>query len=103
MQNAQGYAHGGGYADGGGSADHHFADGGGYLAVVGVGVGDFFGGEAALVEHDYAAVGPLDGLGYVHGRTIVTDVGRDCSEELGFPGLAQHAAPLRGLALLAGS
>src|SRR5882757_4649717 len=85
MQNAQGYAHGRGYADGGGSADHHFADGGGYLAVVGVGVGDFFGGEAALVEHDYAALGPLDWLGYVHGRTIVTDVGRDCSKELGFP------------------
>jgi len=53
-------------ADGGRAANDHFADGFGDFAVIGVGVGDFFGGEKALVEHDHAAVGPLDGLRYVH-------------------------------------
>src|SRR4029077_13567814 len=62
MQDSEGYAHGGGYADDGGSADYHFTNGAGYFAVAGVGVGNLFVGEAALVEHDYAAVGPLDGL-----------------------------------------
>jgi hypothetical protein len=62
-------------------------------------VADFFAGKAALIEHDYAAIGPFDGLGYVHRRTIVTDGRSECSEDLGFPGLAQHAAPLQGGAM----
>src|SRR6266487_2611434 len=66
MQNAERGAHGGGDADGGSAADDHFADGFGDVAVVGVGVGDFLGGKAALVEYDDAAVGPFDRLGYVH-------------------------------------
>src|SRR6266571_460539 len=50
VQYAERGAHGGGDADGGSAADDHFADGFGDVAVVGVGVGDFLGGKAALVE-----------------------------------------------------
>src|SRR5208282_2576250 len=66
MQHTQCRAHSGGHSDGRGTADDHFFDGFGDFAVVGIGIGDFFGGEAALVQYDYASVGPSDGLGYVH-------------------------------------
>src|SRR6266404_2092700 len=66
MQNAQGHAHGGRDSDRRGAANDHFPDRAGDFAVVGVGVADFLAGEAALIEHDYAAIGPFDWLGYVH-------------------------------------
>jgi len=52
------------------AANHHFANGFGDLAVVGVGVIDLLGGKAALVQHDHAAVGPLNGLRYVHSPVL---------------------------------
>src|SRR6266702_4287531 len=55
MQNAERGAHGGG-------------------AVVGVGVGDFLGGKAALVQYDDAAVGPFDRLGYVHVLEYLSEI-----------------------------
>src|SRR6266581_4813142 len=74
MQNAERGAHGGGDADGGSAADNHFADGFGDVAVVGVGVGDFLGGKAALVQYDDAAVGPFDRLGYVHVLEYLSEI-----------------------------
>src|SRR6266702_3469063 len=73
MQNAERGAHGGD-ADGGSAADNHFADGFGDVAVVGVGVGDFLGGKAALVQYDDAAVGPFDRLGYVHVLEYLSEI-----------------------------
>ena len=66
VEDAESDAHGGGDSDGGSAANDHFADGFGDFEIAGVGVGDFFGGEQALVKNDHAAVGPLDGLSYIH-------------------------------------
>jgi hypothetical protein len=66
MQDAQGDAHGRSNTDGGGAADFHVANRAGHLAVIGVRVPNFLRGKAALVENHDAAVGPFDGLGYVH-------------------------------------
>src|SRR5262249_16006864 len=57
-----GDAHGCSDSDGGSPANNHFADGFGHVLVSGVGVCDFLGGKAALVEHDDAAVGPFNRL-----------------------------------------
>src|ERR1700687_4404007 len=75
MQNAEGGAHRRGHADGGSTANDHFADGFGNFAVVGVGVGDFLGGKAALVEDDDAAFGPFNGFGYIHAFTVLASSG----------------------------
>ena len=68
MKNAQRGSHGRGHADRRRASNDHVADGFGDFAVIGVGVADFFAGKEALVEHDDAAVGPFNGLGYVHFR-----------------------------------
>src|SRR5580658_3641965 len=73
MKNAERGSHGGGYADCWRAANHHVADSFGDFAVVGVGVADFLSGKKALVEHHYAAVGPFDGLGYVHSLRILNE------------------------------
>jgi len=80
VQNAQGRAHGGGYAYGGRAANDHFANGFGNFAVIGVGVANFFGGEETLVEHDHAAIGPLDGLRYVHEFDFLKKNSLRCAE-----------------------
>src|SRR5260370_41674676 len=72
MQNTKSGVQRGGGGDGRSAADGHFPDGVGGFAVVGVGVGDFRGGKAALVQHDYAAFGPDDGLSYVHACYVLT-------------------------------
>src|ERR1700682_2419842 len=66
MEHAEGGAHSGGYADRRRATNDHFGDGAGHFAVVRVGVMNFFAGEAALIEHDDAAVGPLYRLRYIH-------------------------------------
>ena len=63
MQNAEGSAHGRSNADGRSATNDHFTDGFSDFAIVGVGVGDFLGGKAALVDDDHAAISPCDGLG----------------------------------------
>ena len=74
VKNAKSGSHGCGDADGRRAANDHVADGFGDFAVIGVGVADFLGGKEALVEHDYAAVGPFDRLGNVHFLRILKDL-----------------------------
>ncbi len=70
VEHTEGHAHRRRDTDGRRAANHHVANGFGDLAVVRVGVIDLLGGKAALVQHDYAAFGPLDGLGYVHSSVL---------------------------------
>jgi len=59
---AQRKAHAGGNADGRRSADNHVADYVGDLLVRGAGYIHFFGGQLRLIDEDYAAGGPFEGL-----------------------------------------
>src|SRR5438309_11356205 len=72
MQNAESRAHSCCHAYGGSAANDHFANGFGDFTVVRVRVADFFGGKAALVKHDHAALRPFDRLGYVHAFDVLT-------------------------------
>src|SRR5229473_8661547 len=78
MQDPESRARRGGYADRRSAANHHFANGLGDFAIIGVGVKDFLGGKAPLVQHDYAAIRPFDRLGYVHAFDVLTK--SNCSE-----------------------
>src|SRR5258707_15411543 len=66
MQHTEGGAHPGGDADGGCATNDHLADGFGDFPVVGEGVGNFLGGETAVVEDDHSLARPFGGLGYVN-------------------------------------
>jgi hypothetical protein len=66
MKNTQCGSHCRGNADRRRATNDHVADGFRDFAVAGVGVADLLTGKEALVEHHHAAVGPFDGLGYVH-------------------------------------
>ena len=48
------------------STDHHFVNRLRHLAVVRIGVSNLLGGKPPLVEHNHAALRPLDGLRYIH-------------------------------------
>src|SRR5580704_19509346 len=65
--------HGSGYTNRRSAANYHRTDRFGDFAIVRVGVVNFLGGQAALVEHDHATVGPFDGLGNVHRVRDVPD------------------------------
>src|SRR5439155_1534092 len=43
----------------------------GDLTVIRIREADFFGGKPALVQHDHAAFGPFDRLGYIHSVVIL--------------------------------
>src|SRR6266481_5510919 len=78
MQDPESRAHRGGYADRRSAANHHFANGLGDFAIIGVGVKDFLGGKAPLVQQDHTALRPFDRLGYVHAFDVLTK--SNCSE-----------------------
>ena len=59
---AQRDPHGGRDADGRSAADGHVADRLGDFLIGAAGDEDFFARQAALVDHDDARVGPLDGF-----------------------------------------
>src|ERR1700737_2304440 len=87
MKNAESHAHSRGYADCRRSADDHFPNGARNLAIVRVSVRDFFAGKPALVEHEHAAVRPLNRLSYIHALEIPRNyvhlqVKLHCSEAL---------------------
>ncbi len=73
MEHPECRTHGSGYANRRGAANHHRADRFGDFAIVRVGVVNFLGGQAALVQHNHATVGPFDGLGNVHRIRDVPD------------------------------
>ena len=72
MQHAKRNSHGRGHPNSRSPANDHLANGFGHFAVVLVGVKNLFRGQAPLVQHDHAAVGPFDGLRYVHSLSSLT-------------------------------
>src|SRR5438445_692885 len=70
-QSAESRTHGRRHTNGRSAANDHFANGFGDLTVIRIREADFFGGKPALVQHDHAAFGPFDRLGYIHSVVIL--------------------------------
>src|SRR5215472_10222769 len=66
MQHPESKSHGRRDANGRRPANHHFANRFGDFAIIRVGVENLLGGQSSLVQHHDAAVGPFNGLRYVH-------------------------------------